>query len=542
MKKLLLIILICLFTSTSYAATYYVKSGGNDEAAGTSDELAWATIAKVNATVTSGDTVYFRSQDTWTGTLPVLVAKAGVTYDGSTYGAGTRATLQCTTGGIDYNKYAVVHVFASSVTLRGLDIDGNELDVGGIYIGYNIEANISGITVDNCIVHDLGAVDSSWLYGIHVGSAAHSTTGYTVSDVTITNTTVYNAFHEGIAIYPGWQDEEATSWNRNNNILVRGCTVYNAGYRDTSASDTVGHGIIVVNDSDNVTLEFNKIYNCSSTGIWVRTSPTSDGYINSGPDNLIIRYNQIYNNWSIGLFFYNQQGKPITADIYGNIIFNTGRAWAYSYGYDFCIGGAYSYADSTISFYNNTIFNTLNECTDKQGVSINASITGSPAFNFKNNIIYTNTFRGIVDEGELLTHSNNLIYRSSGATDAHVLSGEITYDRDGTASDITNWEATAQKTDPAFSGGTLPTGFSGTYGSNMVPNTDYFQLTVDSPAKDTGATLASYTGSINGAGLTTPIVRPLGAAFDIGAYEYGTVAQSGGSAGQGFKLQGVTIR
>ncbi len=75
----------------------------------------------------------------------------------------------------------------------------------------------------------------------------------------------------------------------------------------------------------------------------------------------------------------------------------------------------------------------------------------------------------------------------------------------------------------------------------MVPNTDYFQLTVDSPAKDAGATLASYTGSINGAGLTTPIVRPIGAAFDIGAYEYGTVAQSGGSAGSGFKMQGASI-
>ncbi len=107
---------------------------------------------------------------------------------------------------------------------------------------------------------------------------------------------------------------------------------------------------------------------------------------------------------------------------------------------------------------------------------------------------------------------------------------------------MTHWEASAKASVPSFIGGTLPTGFSGTYGSNMVPDTDYFQLTVDSPAKDAGATLEGYTGAINGAGLTTPIVRPLGDAFDIGAYEYGTVAQSGGSAGQGFFLQGVTIR
>ena len=115
---------------------------------------------------------------------------------------------------------------------------------------------------------------------------------------------------------------------------------------------------------------------------------------------------------------------------------------------------------------------------------------------------------------------------------------------DYTSADIATWvgDSSTQTASPAFSGGTLPTGFSGTYGTNMVPNTDYFQLTVDSPAKDTGATLASYTGAINGAGLATPIVRPLGAAFDIGAYEYGTVAQSGGSAACGFFFQGVTIR
>ena len=77
----------------------------------------------------------------------------------------------------------------------------------------------------------------------------------------------------------------------------------------------------------------------------------------------------------------------------------------------------------------------------------------------------------------------------------------------------------------------------------MVPNTTYFALGSASPAVNAGATLGSpYNGCINGAGLTTPIVRPLGAAFDIGAYEYGTVAQSGGSAGSGFKIQGVTIR
>jgi len=216
-----------------------------------------------------------------------------------------------------------------------------------------------------------------------------------------------------------------------------------------------------------------------------------------------------------------------------------------------------SWGTSNFSFYNNTFYNTYLSASDASSIRMleiysgRTTVAGTPTFNFKNNIVYTATCNGIYDVQGILTHSYNLIYRSSAATDKHVsicaepaYNCSVTdYDRDGTASDLTNWETTgAQKTDPSFTAGTLPTGFSGTYGSNMVPNTDYFQLTVDSPAKDTGATLEGYTGSINGAGLTTPIVRPLGAAFDIGAYEYGTVAQTSGSAGSGFKMQGVTIR
>ena len=54
----------------------------------------------------------------------------------------------------------------------------------------------------------------------------------------------------------------------------------------------------------------------------------------------------------------------------------------------------------------------------------------------------------------------------------------------------------------------------------MVPNTNYFSITSGN-ALNKGATLGSpYNGCINVAGLATPITRPQGAAYDIGAYEY----------------------
>ena len=62
----LLTILFLLISAFAGATNYYVKNGGNDGAAGTSDATAWATIGKVSGfTFASGDTVFFNRGDTW---------------------------------------------------------------------------------------------------------------------------------------------------------------------------------------------------------------------------------------------------------------------------------------------------------------------------------------------------------------------------------------------------------------------------------------------------------------------------------------------
>ena len=59
-----------------------------------------------------------------------------------------------------------------------------------------------------------------------------------------------------------------------------------------------------------------------------------------------------------------------------------------------------------------------------------------------------------------------------------------------------------------------PTGFVGTYGEDMTPNTEGFSLISTSPAINGGDQLAAdYNGSIN------TVTRPEGAGWDIGAYE-----------------------
>jgi hypothetical protein len=310
---------------------------------------------------------------------------------------------------------------------------------------------------------------------------------------------------------------------------VQNCSSHDNGTR----GDLAGHGIIVVNDADNVTIEFCNSYNNRGLGMWVRTSPLSEGGSNifGGPTNLHIRYNVFHDNVRGGLQFTNPRGETIRASVYSNLIFNNGKTTdgnvdASDLAINSCAQtvnySSNSYAESEINIYNNTFFNTTNECKNLPsvvGISIDSTIiTGTPIFRFINNIIYSGVpgYVPINDGGGQLTHSNNLIYRTSSELDTHVKSNGTAYNRSG----VKTWEQSAKITIPAFNGGTLPTGFTGTYGINLVPNTSYF-VVKSGDALNNGAKLGdSYIGCINGAGLATPITRPQGSAYDIGAYEY----------------------
>lgn len=502
------LLLLFIFAWPVWGATYYVKNGGNDALDGLSDSTAWATIAKVKAMVRSGDTVYFRSQDTWSGALPVLTAAAGVTYDGSTYGTGTRATLQATTSS---GSYGYVELPQSNVIFRGFNVDGNKQSCyGGLTIGYHATANISNITVDNCVVHDVGnPTQDNWMYGIFIGPRQGS---ITVSNIIVTNTTVYNTIHEGIALYPSWQSYN----NQIDTTLIRNCTVYNTGL----SKDGAGIGILIANHSDNVTVEWCNLYN-NHKGIWLRISPITDdssGNVISGPNNALIRYNLVHDNIYYGIASTNYRAFPMTADIYGNLVYNNGIGKSLCYDMD--LGGdESSTTPSKFNIYNNTFYNTTSSCTTKRmvGLATYYKTTSTTVYNLKNNIIYSSDSVPVFDLSGAAIHSNNLIYRSSNESDISVYS---TLSKTYNSSGIQTWEPTALNTDPLFNGGTFPTGFTGTYGINMAPNTSYFAIT-SGKVLDSGITLgSSYNGCINGAGLATSITRPQGKAYDIGAYEY----------------------
>lgn len=88
------ILILWLFALPLSATNYYVKNGGNDAFNGSNDALAWNTITKVNTewaagTFAAGDTIFFKRDDSFSGTITVTEAgTSGTPIVISAYGTG----------------------------------------------------------------------------------------------------------------------------------------------------------------------------------------------------------------------------------------------------------------------------------------------------------------------------------------------------------------------------------------------------------------------------------------------------------------------
>ena len=380
--------------------TYYVKSGGNDSFSGTSDETAWAYCPGMSSwsgsvTLSAGDIVYFRSQDTWQdSTPPVLLTKEGVTYNGSTYGTGTRATLQVT--GSD-TGHGSADIFVGNVVLKDLNMDGNGYAVMGINIGYNISMlnDIENITIDGCHIYNGRDTDegNQYYYGILVSQRSQ----YTTRNVTIKNCIVHDTAHEGISIYPAW----AVSGNKVDTVLVQNCEIYNTG----RVSGYRGNPVDITNDVANVTIEYNNIHDCSADAGFAICS--YDPYDLGSPTNVIVRYN-IMEGVLIALnSYFDNLGIDGNGEIYCNLL----------------IDGGFTFAESDLfngswKFYNNTVYNPSNIRYCIAG-SYNKAAMNTSGVEIRNNIFYSSNRAVVNDWANTLSemvHTNNLYYRSDSSS------------------------------------------------------------------------------------------------------------------------------
>ncbi|MBU0481692.1 MAG: right-handed parallel beta-helix repeat-containing protein [Proteobacteria bacterium] len=420
-------------TANLWAATYYVDNAApntSDTNPGTIQEpwrncpgmVGWAGTA----TLAPGDVVKFNSSSTWKGAggNALLEATGGVTYDGSSWGTGVRATLQA----VGSFVRAIVSIQKDdpviATVVQGFNVNGNGTSNSGMTVNWPSSVNLTGAVkrIENCDVHDLRPLKGGAArYGIKVGAIG----GDTCKNVEILNTRVHDISTTGIAIYPAVNCPTCLI----ENVTIRGCTV---GPNISQYDTWNGTGIIFKNNQDNVLLENSEIFDAVLNNVIIQ----DDG--SGAPQKLTIRHNLIHNGPSHGITV--QTPTTTIFDVYGNVIYGNGKN-----GIEFST--AIKGSSNRVKIYNNTLYqNTGGE------INFSSSSATYALLEIKNNILYSVSGQTPLRSalGNIITaHSNNLYYRPGGGTLATVGGTSYTSLAD-TPTYLLVFEKSASLTDPKF--------------------------------------------------------------------------------------------
>ncbi len=453
---------------------YYIdQTAGNDNNAGTAAQ-PWKNAPGMNGqsahtgnhSLSPGDTVYFDRNDTWTvsGSPQGFYLVGGVRYIGDDWqpGSGATGSRAEIRAGNDFNNNGVIR-FRDHATIQTL-FKGFEVNANGMSAN-GIDINHGFWSLMNGATKRVENVEVHHVFteqskGEYKYGIAMSNWGG--SNGILQNVEIVNcSVHDiGRSAIVLYPSDDPSS--RIGNIVVRGCEVYNTG-QDPGYDE--GHGIVVKGWVYNSTIENNYIHNVNSSAIFV-SGPENDGNQRSA-DNVVVRNNILTTQDNNGIIRLYKKGSK-NLNIYGNIIFDNSSTGGLN------LGGNSGTLDLLV--YNNTFYNTF--------VDLGSHSSSVNTFEFKNNIIQYSSNQ-LRNSGAIRSQSNNLLVSSN----------------------------------PGFKNpSNKPTGFVGQYGVDLRPNADGLSL-ISGNGINGGAALANaYSGSINS------VPRPQGPAWDIGAYEFSSVA------------------
>lgn len=482
-------------------ATYYVDdTAGNDSNPGTASNpwrrcpgmIGWTGTA----TLRPGDTVTFKRTGTWTIAQnlsgPGLELRGGVHYVGNQWSPTAAATGRAILRASGRHEAGVVRIWEDHESLPTW-IEGFEIDGGGQranLVDINHAFWRTGLTravkrIENCLAHGNSGngTEGDYKYGIIVSDHSSNASGW-VANVEILSTVVYDTPRDGICLYPG--DNGMIS-----NVVVRACEVFGTG---TDPSYSEGHGFLLKGNVKSSVIEYSYAHNVSSSAVFIAGPGNGTG---PGPSGSVVRYNILQTADNNGVIrFYGSGSKSV--DILANIVLENEQTGGLSFSGN---------SGSILSrIYNNTFFDAFVDL---------ANPTSIGTIEFRNNIIYELDDVPLTDlGGDITEYSHNLLFREGGGTLVRLGAGTFT------AVNLTTWDANSLSANPLFKdAANLPTGFQGTYGTDLAPNHDGLSLQSTSPALATGLILpASFAGTINS------VARPLSSAWDLGAYQSRTAA------------------
>ena len=257
-KPLLVAACLLILTSGWSQSTYYVSTGGDDSASGTTPLDPWRTLDRLNdESFSLGDHVLFERGGQWLGmfhlkgsgsqTQPIVVGAYGdpnlpaPILDGDGY---QTALLIYNDSFINVENLVLTnqasHLDDDGVVKKLPTFLGESNDWGSgknVRFGAKIvadTASMMGITIRNVVIHDIYPtptnLDNVHLgYGIKLENHSDTLAGSinTINDIIIEGVTITHTGHYGLWIKAlGLAGNEEI---KNNNILVTGCTFTHTG-------------------------------------------------------------------------------------------------------------------------------------------------------------------------------------------------------------------------------------------------------------------------------------------------------------------------
>lgn len=543
MKKILIILLLAV-SLVSQATVWHIATTGNDGTGDGTVGTPWLTLAYAITQASSGDSIYVTAGTYDIGTQ--VDSPVGI----SIYGAGATSILRATAAVNPMIELSsAVQGTEGNQSISFLKFDGNGL-TGTWAININLRSNV---TVHDLTVEDFSSrgVQFRGTGATHVEPTTYST-GNSIYNCTFINTNdrggaIRASGQDGLLIY----DNVITSYQRalghdpTNVVMTGGAAAnparggWNKGikfYNNTSNMDRVyfdsdgttplwgfhveswdvmggfefynntfngGHVPIDIGGTFNVKGDYDYSWDIhNNVWQWSAQWPTDvDGswgmVFEGGVQDLIIRNNYFRNvPWGIHSSIVQSPRLHKNIHIHHNVMENIG--WGNSvWGFGMWIaGGAADAVVRDINIYNNVI---------SGGTSGTGSITGgiilNSSYDISNVKIRNNVIQNVVNYGcigfwdgagtiDSITIQNNILHNNVNSSNFYYRNGKtVSYF-------VNNGDI---KSDPLF-----------------VSSSD-FHLQATSPGRDAGLDVSAITGGtdFHGASLS-------GAAYDIGAFEYGT--------------------
>lgn len=494
-------------------ATYYISSNGNDNNAGTSQNVAWATAGKVNNTsFAPGDTIQFEGGKTFKGPLKLGSddkATAAERLVITSYGSG-RATIDgAGSHAIDCN--GTDYLTIQNINVTGLGIKtGQQLGGTGVKV-----ANGKFVIIDN-----VEASGFRWA-GVDIINCP---------DARITNVYAHDNGYAGIRgkrnlerLYIGYCRANHNPGDRDiNEISGSGIEVYNAtdatieyceaGYNGGDQQLKRGNGPvgIWIAFSHNVTIQYCIAHH--------NTNPTGDGGgldLDSESHNNIVQYNYCYENKNYGIQLWQWSGSGqwlekniIRYNIFDNVRKNVSKSIWIGHNDDSPSG----IRDN--DFYNNLIIN--------EGPAIGLQGKKISDLRFRNNIFvnnYSSSFMVGAREDMNFIFQGNCYWSSTGKFIIYGKYSSVEEWANTTGQEKVNGKIVGLFADPqitywADANEPRPTD------PTKLAQMKVFRLLENSPCIDKGLDLKTLFQIDPGKRDFFGRAIPAGVAFDIGACEY----------------------